>query len=243
MSKMSPESQKRRAGKGKTMQYVPPDVALAAFTCPHCGVYAQQNDDMSIALQKLFMEEGRRRGTTDKRKIKDTLSTDLVVKRCHSCGENTMWYRTIRIYPNRGNAPQPNPDMPDSAKTDYEEAASISDISPRAAAALLRLAIQKLCIDLGGKGKNLNDDIGELVKNGLPVTVQQALDTVRVIGNNAVHPAEINADDAETVTALFGLLNLIVEYMITNPKKIEELYGKLPEGTREAVAKRDEPKP
>src|SRR5690348_4056488 len=88
--------------------------------------------------------------------------------------------------------------------------------SPRGAAALLRLAIQKLCIELGEPGKNLNTDIGSLFRKGLPVTVQQALDAVRVIGNEAVHPGQIDfADTPEITGTLFNLVNFIAEKMIS----------------------------
>ncbi|WP_201721792.1 hypothetical protein [Polynucleobacter asymbioticus] len=48
------------------------------------------------------------------------------------------------VYPNRGNVPVANEDMPNDVKSGYEEAASIAALSPKAASALLRLAIQKL---------------------------------------------------------------------------------------------------
>jgi hypothetical protein len=143
------------------------------------------------------------------------------------------------VWPNRGNAPHPNPDMPEEVRKDYEEAASISSKSPRGAAALLRLAIQKLCCHLGGQGKNINDDIALLVKNGLPGRVQQALDVVRVVGNNAVHPGQLNADDQEIVGHLFTIINVITEYMISMPNKIGGLYEALPEGALKAIDKRD----
>ena len=130
--------------------------------------------------------------------------------------------------------------MPEDVKEDYEEARLVVEVSPRSAAALLRLALQKLMRHLGESGENLNDDIANLVKKGLPEKIQKALDALRVIGNNAVHPGELDLrDDKETALALFELLNMIVEVMITQPKKVNEIYDKLPKGAKEAIKKRD----
>lgn len=93
---------------------------------------------------------------------------------------------------------------------------------------------------LGQKGKNINEDIGALVKSGLPVQVQQALDVCRVIGNNAVHPGEIMFDEEnQVVNTLFGLVNFIVENQITQPKQLAAMYKSLPDGAREGISKRD----
>ncbi len=144
------------------------------------------------------------------------------------------------IYPTGSIAPLPSEDMPEDVKADFNEARAIVQASPRAAAALLRLALQKLTIHLGGKGKNLNEDIKNLVKKGLPPKVERALDVVRVIGNNAVHPGKIDLrDDLDTAILLFELLNMIVDTMITQPRRVDEIYNKLPEGVRKAIEKRD----
>ncbi len=144
------------------------------------------------------------------------------------------------IHPAITTAPLPNPDLPQEVKDDYEEARAISSKSPRGAAALLRLAIQKLVGNLGGKGEDLNTDIGELVKEGLAQKVQMALDIVRVIGNNAVHPGQIDVrDNPRIVESLFGLVNIIADTMISQPDEIDQLYGSLPEEPREAIEKRD----
>lgn len=75
-------------------------------------------------------------------------------------------------------------------------------------------------------GQDINDDIGALVKKGLPVEVQQALDSLRVIGNNALHPGELDLrDDIETALALFGVMNYTVEQRIAQPKKLQALYA------------------
>jgi hypothetical protein len=134
--------------------------------------------------------------------------------------------------------------MPGDVMRDYLEASSISAKSPRGAAALLRLAIQKLCIHLGETGNNINDNIANLVQAGLPARIQKALDIVRVIGNNAVHPGVIDINDKpDTVHALFTLINQIVQDRITQPQEIDLLYNNLPEGARKAIEKRDTPKP
>ena len=112
-------------------------------------------------------------------------------------------------------------------------------LSPRGSAALLRLAIQHLTKELGGKGKDINVDIAALVSNGLPERVQKALDIVRVTGNQAVPPGQIDTDDPKVVGELFVLINLIAEYMITMPNKISTIYSQLPESAREAIEKRD----
>jgi hypothetical protein len=144
------------------------------------------------------------------------------------------------IYPIVGTAPIPNPDLPEDVKRDYEEARSIASLSPRGAAALLRLAIQKLCRALGEKGEDLNDDIASLVEKGLLGKVQKALDSVRVIGNEAVHPGQMDLrDDAETAGKLFGLLNVVADAMISQPKHVDEIYKVLPESKRKAIESRD----
>ena len=130
--------------------------------------------------------------------------------------------------------------MPEDIRLDYDEASRILELSPRGAAALLRLALQKLCKELGQPGENINDDIKALVANGLDPIIQQALDSVRVIGNKAVHPGEIDLrDDRATAESLFGILNLIVERMISVPNHVKELYETLPETERQKIEKRD----
>lgn len=120
------------------------------------------------------------------------------------------------------------------------EARDIVNASPRGAAALLRLCIQQLLIALGEKGKNINTDIGNLVAKGLPVRIQQALDSVRVIGNNAIHPGEIVIDDSpEYANILFNLVNMIVDYQITQPNEVEKLFATLPQGAIDNIEKRD----
>jgi hypothetical protein len=144
------------------------------------------------------------------------------------------------IWPADVTAPLAHPDLPPDLQDDFEEARSISKASPRGAAALLRLVIEKLVKELGADGDSINAMIGDLVKKGLSVQVQQALDSVRVIGNNAVHAGKMDQADVEaTANQLFGLVNIIVEQQITQPKKIAELFGTLPDSARNGIERRD----
>ncbi|UHC16311.1 DUF4145 domain-containing protein [Methylobacterium currus] len=169
---------------------------------------------------------------------------DLKLSQCAHCNRFSVWLREKLMDPATRTAPQPNPDLSPEIQRDYNEAAEIEHRSPKGAAALLRLCIQRLCAQLGQKGENINEDIKALVRDGLPVEIQQALDVVRVVGNNAVHPGEIDLNDTpETVSALFLLINAIADRMITQRKKVAELFGALPPGVLEAIKRRDTPKP
>jgi hypothetical protein len=68
------------------------------------------------------------------------------------------------VWPQRGEAPLPNLDLPEHILREYDGVSIILDLSPRGAAALLRLGIQQLCEHLGEKGNNINKDIASLVQ-------------------------------------------------------------------------------
>lgn len=206
-----------------------------SFNCPNCGVLAEQTWSH---IFRIYYKEKSANGQIN------TLQYDLPqysVSKCKHCENVSFWNLEKMIYPNAGNVATPNEDMPIDVKEDYNEAKEIVNLSPRGAAALLRLGLQKLCIHLGEKGKNINTDIKSLVNKGLPEQIQQALDSVRVIGNNAVHPGQIDLkDDIETAHKLFGFLNIICDVLITQPKKIKEFYDlKIPSGAKNAIDKRD----
>ena len=215
-----------------TTPYTRPAFKLNAFNCIGCGAYAHH--------EWVFVHRSA------------PPVYYLYVARCMRCGHPSLWnteesnsnLATVGrlVIPRSTGAPPPNPDLTDDIVRDYSEAANIVNDSPRGAAALLRLAVQRLCVQLGLPGEKLFADIGALVERGVPVWVQQAMDTVRVIGNNAVHPGQIDMrDDAETAAALFELINIIANQLISHPQAIEDRYGTLPATIRDAIAARDEP--
>lgn len=169
--------------------------------------------------------------------------TNVDVSECYNCSKLAIWVGDHMVWPHPNEAPPPNNDLPGDIAADYLEAGDIVNASPRGAAALLRLAIQKLCVHLGESGKNINDDIASLVSKGLDARVQKMLDVVRVVGNNAVHPGEMDLrDDRETAERLFVLVNMIADIMISQPKAIDAMYGRLDERSLAAIERRDAPK-
>lgn len=209
-----------------TIPYTPPTYKSTGFNCPFCNAFA--NQDWGVPQRVVSnMDYGS--------------DVNFRICRCSRCEKFSIWISGEMVHPNIKTAPLPNSDLPDDIKEDYEEARNIANDSPRGATALLRLAVQKLCTHLGEKGKNINDDIASLVKKGLPVKIQQALDVVRVVGNNAVHPGQIDLKDKpEVANSLFGLINLITEIMITQPKHISEIYENvIPDSQKDAIEKRD----
>lgn len=221
-------------------KYVAPAYRLSAFTCMFCEVLAP------ITWRSLYVSGSRGYDRSD-----------LTFGFCTHCNQNSLWLdegedhddagtkvcRGRLILPSSVTAPTGHQDLPDECRRDYGEAREIASQSPRGAAALLRLSLQKLCIHLGGAGKNINEDIAKLVQAGLAPQIQQALDYVRITGNNAVHPGEISLEESpEHVTVMFDMINLIVEELIHRPKLIAERFQKLPEGALKAIANRDQPK-
>ncbi|WP_316802990.1 DUF4145 domain-containing protein [Pedobacter nototheniae] len=206
------------------MKFITPSVLEKSFTCPHCEAISQQ----TWWLRRW-----------DGGQNPNNLTNPIRVGTCAHCSLSTIWVEDIMYYPDNGNAPLPNDDMPENVKQVYLEAGSIYKKSPRGAAALLRLGIQILCKELGESGTNINTDIKHLVAKGLPPIVQQSLDIVRVTGNEAVHPGQIDIDDPKVVGSLFELTNIVVQYMISLPKQVGRLYNSLPDDKVKAIVNRD----
>lgn len=211
-------------------EYTIDGIDFKNFECPHCIVYSQmRTTNVVVDKNESYMSWYA------------TAEHQLMVATCQSCGNSSLWWDGFCVY-STITYKLPSLDMPDSVKVLYEEASSIYNISPRAACALLRLAVERLCNELGETGK-IDTMIGNLVKKGLPSIVQKALDAVRVIGNKAVHPGQIafDVDDKSTAETLMKLLNIITERLITEPKEIEGIFDSLPQSIKDSIEKRDKP--
>lgn len=234
------------------------------FECPHCRAVAQQewfslkvaSNKINLLINHLYF--GFRVNIADyqqkpvenfisvinselEQSIRHYIPRQFSVATCIMCKEFTLWVNESLVYPRMTSLPSANEDMGEEIRQLYKEAATIFADSPKGAAAILRLALQKLLKQIGKNGKDINKDIKELVSNGLSPKIQQALDILRVVGNNAVHPGQIDLDDnSEIALKLFQILNFIADEMITKPKELEKLYDEIiPEDTKEHIKQRD----
>lgn len=174
-----------------------PEFGVETFNCPHCHAYANQR----------FYQPPM--GPIH----------DLQYSVCKDCGRYTLWHFKKMIYPEDTDIQPPSADLPDGIKNDYIEASNIAHRSPRSAAALLRLCIQKLCVHLGEDGQDMDKAIANLVAKGLPDTIQQSLYRIRVIGSKAVRPGVLDPqDNIDTAAQLFEEINLITSDRITKIK-------------------------
>ena len=238
------------------MSQVSPALNKASFSCPHCRAIAAQRWFISIAKTSGFgapVSVVDALGTLTEHLEMVTIGAKeqvhandqrlamngLKFSRCFSCSGVAIWVGPRIVWPTTDVDVFANPDMPGEVKADFEEAASIVGRSPRGAAALLRLALQKLVSSLVGGPIGIDDGIQALVDAGLPKVVQQACDYVRIVGNDAVHPGQIDLkDDVETATRLFQLLNLIVTHTISFQKTMEDIYPALPANKLKGVEDR-----
>lgn len=205
------------------------DPDSVAFVCLHCGAKTEQ--------RRLYLWYSY---TIDD---PDDVFENLFLRECRVCEKFTIWDDDDQLIFPLGSttAPPPSPDMPDLVRKDYEEARKVVAISPRAAGALLRLGLQRLCEEILDKKGNIDGLIEQLrEEERISTRVYKLMHTVRVIGNDAVHPGEMNLDeDAAIVSSLFDLVNFIVNDQITRPKEEDDLFKSLPANKRKAIEGRE----
>lgn len=114
-------------------------------------------------------------------------------------------------------------------REEYDEAGRVLRISPKASAALSRRTLQHLIREEAGiKKANLSLEIDELIKTaGLPSQVNEAVDSIRVIGNFAAHPikyehtgeiVEVEPGEAEWN---LDVLDMLFDFYFVQPERLK----------------------
>lgn len=192
-------------------KYVNPAYKLEIFNCPHCQVLAQMNWNFY--------------------KHPDISSYIGGVAKCQICGDFSIWAekKEQMLYPKAIINKMPHEDMPEDIRADYMEAKEIEHLSPRGTCALLRLAIAKLCHDIVPGDQSLCKKLPHLIKKGLPEQIRTIFEVVRLTENQSTNNVNIInlQDNAKMAAALFELLNLVVEKLISEPQKISNLCSQM----------------
>lgn len=132
------------------------------------------------------------------------------------------------IYPAAKGRRQQPVEVPDQYRSDYEEAANVILVSPKASAAISRRMLQQILREeFKISRKNLAEEIGEFV--GSPTTpshLSDAIDAVRKIGNLAAHPTK-NLNTGEIVQVepgeaewLLDVLDSLLDFTFVQPKRL-----------------------
>ena len=245
-----------------------PEFQKEVFECPHCKTTAQQTFATDKSMLKDFIKKSVEDGyyeyrigvdANTQKNIADFLNEIFRVNvkeyinsmnregvstsKCASCHEYLIWFQKENVHPKMLRMPEASDDMPPKVRDIYNEARGVEPASYRAAAALLRLAIEELLNELKikPKEKKLYFRIKHLQEEGkLPDEVIDGLNAVRIAGNLGVHPGEINLleeDSEATLYQLFDLINFIVDRMISEPKRAEEISKKFLKNKESAGSK------
>jgi hypothetical protein len=127
------------------------------------------------------------------------------------------------------NRPPLNNLIPEEFRKEFEEAASVLELSPKSSAALSRRCLQRLLREhLNIKKKDLFQEIDELLKNGnLPSHIAGSVDAIRNIGNFAAHPLKYT-NTGEIVDVEFGeaewtldVLEMLFDFYFIMPKGVQ----------------------
>lgn len=213
------------------MTYKQPKLNENSFTCPYCKIETghQFVSDKLVRHYQNAYYEFYAVTHISRAEIKKELK--LSISTCAKCKQIEIWINDDMVYPKIEEfGPEATEDMPELVKGTFNEARKVFGVSVRAAAALLRLAIEQYCEEMGYRSKrNLSENLKDMInEENLSNEFEESCKYIRLIGNDAVHPRELSiSEDEEAVLFMFELLNQLVEEMITNKNKRERLFNKV----------------
>lgn len=149
---------------------------------------------------------------------------EACVATCISCEKPSLWIHGEMVWPELPSIP-PSEYMPDDVRAAYMEAQAVISRSPRCSCAMLRLALERLCIHRNGTGNSLRAKVLSLK---LSPEVEKLCDACRLVGNDAVHEGVLFVDDTDTyevARTLSMFINWITERTIKSEALADELLA------------------
>jgi hypothetical protein len=250
-------------------KHVSPTIDQLAFNCPHCHALARQfwfsvhadplkadekpvvaNGETVAAPMFGDAEEGEREREVKwmpsgrpflrvHREFRNRDVQNISISYCFNCNEICLWVVDQMVWPGCATGPEPKLHASPHVRRETEEASPTLDASPRGAAALLRLAMEKLCKELSDSEESPRPEIAPLFQDEVDARVQKVLDAMRIIESNAIPPDHVGVGDTRaTAETLSGLVNLICEKMIIEPRHLQALYAKVRDDAQSALEQR-----
>lgn len=122
------------------------------------------------------------------------------------------------------------PEVPARYSRDFEQAAAVVDLSPKASAALSRRILQDVIRErLGIQRHSLASEIDVFIADpGVPTSLANAVDAVRNVGNFAAHPqkdlhtAEVVDVEPGEAEWLLEVLDSLFDFAFVQPQRLAE---------------------
>lgn len=200
-----------------------------AYKCPYCNVVCRDDGAITKNVYETFNSSGIMAFRSDA-----CAAVILSLSKCPNCGEASVRLTGKNItpysYPPAAAIHLPEY-IPNAIRSDYMEALSIVNASPKASATLSRRCLQGMIHDYWGiHEKNLNAEITSL-KGKVEPAQWKAMDALRKIGNIGAHmESDINLIvdvEPEEAQSLIKLIELLIEKWYIARHDAESLYAEI----------------
>ena len=210
------------------------DFDKKTYVCPYCGCKQAYSSDCCYSSSIGYRFAYFKRSTEE---TKCDIEVYHIKCNNENCQKITVVAKSLSIKGKQWDIFPENiykqfPDyIPQQIRDDYEEASSIINRSPKAAATLLRRCLQGMIHDFWGiHEKNLNAEITAL-KPQLQASQWNAVDGLRKIGNIGAHmEADVNMIidiDYKEAIKLQKLIELLLEKWYISRHEEELLYTEI----------------
>lgn len=198
----------------------------SSYVCPHCGT--KTVSEIHPVIERVFepfdvTSYARNHLPYDYKKVelediaKCYDPSFICITKCLECNRPSLWHEDEIVWPVPKGIP-PKKEMPPEAKKFFKEAQEIIHISPRAACALLRIALELLVNYVGKlsptKGFREKDRLYDRINSlGVDPLTKDLLHTCRLTGNEFAHPGVINVEGKDTLK-LAVILSRLINHLV-----------------------------
>lgn len=208
-----------------------------SFICPYCGATSplveatyQERRSSFLSDNPYYSASVRGENVEESYDFRDTITISFF--RCPGCKKHTINIlgvgtevkdQVVRFQPK--NSAKVYPEfIPQSIRTDYEEACGILELSPKASATISRRCLQGMIRDfwkVSGK-RNLKDEI-DAIDDRVDPDVKLVLDSLRQLGNIGAHPEKdinliVDIEPGEAKMLITFIEYLLEEWYIKQQK-------------------------